>query len=76
MPSTLIKKIDLHLRNIYPLQAALEKDLEQHCRDQRAALASRLRKKKAAKEESLRWAGAGAEETVAAMQAEEFEAER
>lgn len=58
------------------VQASLEKELEQHCRDQRAALASRLRKRKAAKEESLRRAGAGEEETTAAMQALEFEAER
>eukprot|EP00752_Nemacystus_decipiens_P010330 g9202.t1 len=56
--------------------AALEQELEQHCRDQRAALASRLRKRKAAREESLRRDGAGAEETAAAMQAVEFEAER
>lgn len=57
-------------------QAALEKELNKHCRDQRAALASRLRKRKAAKEESLRRAGAGEEETAAALQTLEFEAER
>lgn len=57
-------------------QAVLDKELEQHCRDQRVALASRLRKRKAAKEEALRRAGAGEEETAAAMQALEFDAER
>ncbi|CAM9892070.1 unnamed protein product, partial [Ectocarpus sp. 13 AM-2016] len=55
---------------------ALEKELKQHCKDQRAALANRLRKRKAAKEESLCRAGAGEEETAAALQTLEFEAER
>lgn len=72
---TLIVSLNPHLRK-KTLQAALEKELEQHCRDQRAALASRLRKRKATKEESLHRAGAGEEETAAAMQALEFEAER
>ncbi len=61
---------------LHTLQAALDKELEEHCRDQRAALASRLRKRKAAKKESLRRAGAGEEETAAAMQALDFDSER
>lgn len=59
-----------------PTQAALDKELEQHSRDQRAALTGRLRKRKAAKEEALRHAGAGEEETAAAMQAFDFDADR
>lgn len=61
---------------INTLQAALDKEMEQHCRDQRVALASRLRKRKAAKEEALRRAGAGEEEITAAMQALDFDGER
>ncbi|CAM9214458.1 unnamed protein product, partial [Scytosiphon promiscuus] len=61
-----------HMRSI----AELDKELEQHCRDQRAALTGRLRKKKAVKEEALRRAGAGEEETAAAMEAFDFEADR
>lgn len=57
-------------------QAILDMEMEQHCRDQRVTLASRLRKRKAAKEEALRRAGAGEEEIVAAMQALDFEGER
>ncbi|CAM9391070.1 unnamed protein product, partial [Pylaiella littoralis] len=56
--------------------AILDMKMEQHCRDQRVTLASRLRKRKAAKEEALRRAGAGEEEIVAAMQALDFEGER
>ncbi|CAM9142208.1 unnamed protein product, partial [Sphacelaria rigidula] len=54
----------------------LEKDLDQHRRDQRKALSDRLRKRKAAQAEALQRAGAGAEETVAAMKALESDSER
>lgn len=62
--------------NCVARQAAVNKELEEHSRDQRAALASRLRERKAAKEEALRRAGAGEEEVAAAMQALDFDAER
>lgn len=57
-------------------QDVLEKDLDQHRRDQRKALSDRLRKRKAAQAEALQRAGAGAEETVAAMKALESDNER
>lgn len=57
-------------------QAILDKEMEQHCREQRVALASRLHKRKASKEDALRRAGAGQEEIAAAMQALDFDGER
>lgn len=53
-----------------------EKELEEHHRDQRAALSGRLRKRRLAKQDALRKAGAGEEEMAAAMKAMDFEDER
>lgn len=54
----------------------MEKDLDQHRRDQRQALSDRLRKRKAAQKEALQRAGAGTEETAAAMKVLEVDGER
>ena len=57
-------------------KAVHEKELEEYCRDQRAALSGRLRKRRSAKQEALRKAGVGEEEMAAAMKAADFEDER
>lgn len=58
------------------VQAALEKDFEKYRREQRAALSNRLRKRRAAKEEALRNAGATKAETASAWKSLDFDDER
>ena len=54
----------------------MEKKLQEHRRDQTAALRNRLSQRRAAMEKALLRAGAGEEETAEAMKALAFEEER